>query len=99
MHLNNGEVVVKDKDWGKSHDENNVLDGLIEFFSGRGIDSNVTSQVLAKLDLVRKWFATQKSFQFYASSLLFVYENDPSLPVNVKIVMIVADYLEIKRLN
>ncbi|KIH58170.1 hypothetical protein ANCDUO_11632 [Ancylostoma duodenale] len=37
---------------------------------------------------VQEWFASQKSFQFYASSLLFVYENDPSLRPNVRIVMI-----------
>ncbi|CAJ0602459.1 unnamed protein product [Cylicocyclus nassatus] len=88
MHRNNGEVIVKDKEWGKAHDEHNVLDGLHEFFSGRGTDPAVTSQVLEKMDRVRKWFAAQKSFQFYASSLLFVYENDPSLPSNVQIVMI-----------
>ncbi|ETN83331.1 hypothetical protein RB195_000621 [Necator americanus] len=88
MHRTSGEVVVKDKEWGKAHDEKNVLDGLLEFLSGRGVDPRLTSEVLTKVNGVRKWFATQKSFQFYASSLLFVYENDPSMPPNVQIVMI-----------
>ncbi|KAJ1352232.1 hypothetical protein KIN20_008442 [Parelaphostrongylus tenuis] len=88
MHLNDGTVVVKDKEWGKAHNENNILDGLIEFFSGRGTDSSLISEALLKLDRVRQWFSTQKSFHFYASSLLFVYENDLSQPSNLQLVMI-----------
>ncbi|VDK68947.1 unnamed protein product [Cylicostephanus goldi] len=30
MHRNDGEVIVKDKEWGKAHDEHNVLDGKCE---------------------------------------------------------------------
>ncbi|EYC09043.1 hypothetical protein Y032_0062g3319 [Ancylostoma ceylanicum] len=88
MHRSSGEIVVKDKEWGKAYNENNILDGLLEFFSGRVADLNLMSEVLNKMKRVKEWFATQKSFQFYASSLLFVYENDPSLPPNVRIVMI-----------
>ncbi|WKY05974.1 hypothetical protein Q1695_006294 [Nippostrongylus brasiliensis] len=88
MHRKGGHVVVKDKEWGKSYDENDIHNGLEEFFSGRGVDAEMMSDVLTKLDGVRQWFATQKSFHFYASSLLFAYENDTTKPPNVEIVMI-----------
>ncbi|VDL70598.1 unnamed protein product [Nippostrongylus brasiliensis] len=88
MHRKGGHVTVKDKEWGKGYDENDIHSGLEEFFSGRGVDAEMMSDVLTKLDGVRQWFATQKSFHFYASSLLFAYENDTSKPPNVEIVMI-----------
>ncbi|VDO22271.1 unnamed protein product [Haemonchus placei] len=84
----NGKIVVKDKEWGKSFDEHNILDGLLEFFSGRGTDPTLISEALSKLNYVREWFAKQTSFHFYASSLLFVYENDLQKPPNVHLVMI-----------
>lgn len=46
------------------------------------------ADTLSKLDEIRQWFAVQKSFHFYASSLLFAYENDPSKPASVQLVMI-----------
>ncbi|KAK5965413.1 Kinase [Trichostrongylus colubriformis] len=88
MHCQDGNIVVKDKEWGKGYDEYTILDGLLEFFSGRGIDPALISEALSKLDRVRQWFAKQTSFHFYASSLLFVYENDRSKPANVQLVMI-----------
>ncbi|KAK6031581.1 hypothetical protein OSTOST_02269 [Ostertagia ostertagi] len=88
MHCKDGKIVVKDKEWGKSYDEYSILDGLLEFFSGRGMDSGLISEALSKLDRVRQWFAKQTSFHFYASSLLFVYENDSTKPPNVQLVMI-----------
>uniref|UniRef100_A0A7I4YK74 Kinase n=2 Tax=Haemonchus contortus TaxID=6289 RepID=A0A7I4YK74_HAECO len=88
MHCKNGKIVVKDKEWGKSFDEHNILDGLLEFFSGRGNDPTLISEALSKLNYVREWFAKQTSFHFYASSLLFVYENDLQKPPNVHLVMI-----------
>ncbi|KJH44855.1 hypothetical protein DICVIV_09105 [Dictyocaulus viviparus] len=88
IHCSDGTVVVKDREWGKSYDENNILDGLLEFFSGRGADLCLISETLLKLDRVRQWFNTQRSFHFYASSLLFVYENDLSQPSNMQLVMI-----------
>uniref|UniRef100_A0A158PAE9 Kinase n=1 Tax=Angiostrongylus cantonensis TaxID=6313 RepID=A0A158PAE9_ANGCA len=88
MHCSDGTVVVKDKEWGKAHNENTILNGLREFFSGRGADPYLISEALLKLDRVRQWFSTQRSFHFYSSSLLFVYENDLSRPSNLQLVMI-----------
>lgn len=88
MHYKDGRIVVKDKEWGKSFDEKNIAEGLSEFFSGRGPDASLMADTLSKLDEIRQWFAVQKSFHFYASSLLFAYENDPSKPASVQLVMI-----------
>ncbi|CAI2351605.1 unnamed protein product [Caenorhabditis sp. 36 PRJEB53466] len=82
-------VEVRDKDWGKSFDETTVQHGLREFFSARDGDlKEVLEKALKELEVIRKFFETQRSFQFFASSLLFAYEVDKSLPINLRIVMI-----------
>lgn len=89
IHRNEQPVEVRDKDWGKSFDETNVQHGLCEFFSARHADlKQVLEEALVKLEDIKKYFESQKSFQFFASSLLFVYETDQTLPVNLRIVMI-----------
>uniref|UniRef100_A0A1I7TQ27 Kinase n=1 Tax=Caenorhabditis tropicalis TaxID=1561998 RepID=A0A1I7TQ27_9PELO len=89
IHRGNQNVEVRDKDWGKSFDETTVQNGLREFFSARDADlKQVLEEALDKLSIIKKYFESQKSFQFFASSLLFVYEADKTLPINLRIVMI-----------
>ncbi|CAI5449755.1 unnamed protein product [Caenorhabditis angaria] len=90
IHSSDKTVKVRDKDWGKSFDENTIQNGLAEFFSARGPDSRSTviREALNSLKSIRQFFETQKSFQFFASSLLFVYEARENLPTNLRIVMI-----------
>ncbi|KAF1759856.1 hypothetical protein GCK72_016323 [Caenorhabditis remanei] len=90
IHRGDDNVEVRDKDWGKSFDETNVQTGLCEFFSARDAPhlENVLKEALDKLKDIKAFFETQKSFLFFASSLLFVYEADKTLPINLKIVMI-----------
>ncbi|CAL2042128.1 unnamed protein product [Caenorhabditis brenneri] len=89
IHQADQTVEVRDKDWGKKFDETNVQDGLREFFSARHADlKQVLQEALQKLESIKNFFESQKSFQFFASSLLFVYEADKRLPINLKIVMI-----------
>ncbi|CAB05842.3 Kinase [Caenorhabditis elegans] len=90
IHRSDNQVEVRDKDWGKSFDETTVETGLREFFSARSeADLNqVLLEALDKLKIIKNFFETQRSLQFFASSLLFVFEADKELPINMRIVMI-----------
>ncbi|CAD6191881.1 unnamed protein product [Caenorhabditis auriculariae] len=95
IHAAPGQVVVRDKDWGKSFDEKTFPNGLREFFSGRSgaPDQNqamreVVHEAITALEPIRQFFKDQRSFQFFASSLLFVYEADITKPIRMRIVMI-----------
>uniref|UniRef100_A0A1I7XDS0 Kinase n=1 Tax=Heterorhabditis bacteriophora TaxID=37862 RepID=A0A1I7XDS0_HETBA len=90
MHSKHHDVIFKDKDWGKRHDETNIHEGLLEFFSGRGRDASLVSSTLCRLSAIHRWFSSQRTFHFFASSLLFIYETDPSLEANLQLVMIGA---------
>ncbi|VDM85227.1 unnamed protein product [Strongylus vulgaris] len=46
MHRNNGEVIVKDKEWGKSYDENNVIDGDRQVAYGHNGAERQTSAIV-----------------------------------------------------
>ena len=64
--------------------------GLYEFFSARSVEDTkeVVSQSIAQIDKVIEWFAAQRSFHFFASSLLFVYEMDETKLPNMSVSMI-----------
>ncbi|PAV77307.1 hypothetical protein WR25_19738 [Diploscapter pachys] len=90
VHRSNNQVESKDKEWGKSYDETNVEKGLYEFFSARSAEDTkeVVSQSIVQIDRVAEWFAAQRSFHFFASSLLFVYEMDETKLPNISVSMI-----------
>ncbi|UMM31405.1 hypothetical protein L5515_012895 [Caenorhabditis briggsae] len=89
IHQCNKEVEIRDKDWGKSFDETNIQNGLSEYFSARHADLKmVLQEALDRLQPFKEFFESQESFKFFASSLLFVYEADKTLPINLRIVMI-----------
>ncbi|CAI4227535.1 unnamed protein product [Auanema sp. JU1783] len=87
VHVND-QVQVRDKEWGKGFDEN-VYEGLTEFFkAGREDNQEILMSFLEQLQKIQKWFEQQRVFHFYASSLLFLYETDITLPHNIRIYMI-----------
>uniref|UniRef100_A0A8R1I9R6 Kinase n=1 Tax=Caenorhabditis japonica TaxID=281687 RepID=A0A8R1I9R6_CAEJA len=89
IHRDNNKVEIRDKEWGKSFDETTIQHGLCEFFSARDKElKEVLEKALKELETIKHFFETQTSFQFFASSLLFVYEGDVTLPINLKIIMI-----------
>lgn len=54
-------------------------DSFAEFLNGRPKDSHfLAAEFLNRLKVVKDYFHNQNSLQFYASSLLFVYEGDPT---------------------
>ncbi|CAB3405880.1 unnamed protein product [Caenorhabditis bovis] len=89
IHNEDGDVEVRDKDWGKSFNEDTIKDGLKEFFNARPeCVSKVVEEAKHALKDIEAFFESQRSFMFFASSLLFVYETSPDLPINLRIVMI-----------
>ncbi|CAJ0576831.1 unnamed protein product, partial [Mesorhabditis spiculigera] len=85
LHKEDGTVEIKDRDWGKSKDETNIGQALYEFFQCR---PEAVPHILRKATLFREWFAQQRIFHFFASSLLFIFETDPAQPVNPDVRMI-----------
>jgi hypothetical protein len=61
----------------------------MEYLSGRPKDFNrLTTEFLQRLQLVKNYFCSQTSLQFYASSLLFIYEGDTTKKPSANIKMI-----------
>ena len=83
-------MTVRGKKWGMEFDEKTVADGLREFFHGGRQDrkEEMLADVTGQVQRVRDFFARQRSFHFYASSLLFLYETDETLPPSPKVYMI-----------
>jgi len=74
-----GRDVLYDKDYLRSLDEETVLTkGLAVFYNKEhGLRRDAITSILERLEQIRQWFSEQKVWNFYASSLLIVYEGDP----------------------
>ncbi|KAL3982048.1 Inositol polyphosphate kinase family protein [Acanthocheilonema viteae] len=80
---------VRDKQWGRSRNLENIVDAFREFFSGRIIGkSYVAIQALEQLYKLRKWFSSQRVYHFYASSILLAYEGSVERSPNVLVKVI-----------
>ncbi|PIC18143.1 hypothetical protein B9Z55_024144 [Caenorhabditis nigoni] len=88
IHQSKEEVQMRDRSWGKSFDETNIQNGLAEYFSARADRKMVLREALDRLQRFKEFFESQESFKFFGSSLLFVYEAQEELPINLRIVMI-----------
>ncbi|KAI6179084.1 Kinase [Aphelenchoides besseyi] len=80
---------IKGKEWGRDQTAETVDDAFAEFLEGRpGCFHELTKEFLRRIRIVENYFNDQQSLQFYASSLLFVYEADPEHDLNVDLRMI-----------
>ncbi|KAI6184654.1 Kinase [Aphelenchoides bicaudatus] len=80
---------IKDRDWGRTRDSETMDDAFAEFLNGRPKDADIlAAEFLRRVHIVQDYFNTQNSLQFYASSLLFVYEGDKTKKPNVDVKMI-----------
>ncbi|GMS96079.1 hypothetical protein PENTCL1PPCAC_18254 [Pristionchus entomophagus] len=86
MHTPDG-VRTRDKEWGKTFDETTVHLALREYLSARPL-LEVVSRFINRLEEIASWFDTQRLLHFYSSSLLLIYEADPSLPPSIDIRLI-----------
>ncbi|GAA6091290.1 inositol polyphosphate multikinase, partial [Tachysurus ichikawai] len=70
-----------DQHYGRGLMKDTVKDGLCKFFyNGDRLRRDVIAASVAKVQSILRWFEKQRQLNFYASSLLFVYEGLPSAP-------------------
>lgn len=70
-----GEWRFYGRPFGLSFTEDTVVDGLRSFVCFRGkVLKNVLKHFIQQLENIKAWFETQTSWEFFGSSLLFVYE-------------------------
>ncbi|KAK3529440.1 hypothetical protein QTP70_031101 [Hemibagrus guttatus] len=68
-----------DQHYGRGLTQDTVKDGLCKFFyNGDRLRRDVVTASIAKVQSILRWFEKQRQLNFYASSLLFVYEGLPS---------------------
>ncbi|TSK14547.1 Inositol polyphosphate multikinase [Bagarius yarrelli] len=68
-----------DQHYGRGLVKDTVKDGLCKFFyDGDLLRRDVITASIAKVQSILRWFEKQSQLNFYASSLLFVYEGLPS---------------------
>ncbi|KAK6628153.1 hypothetical protein RUM43_001965 [Polyplax serrata] len=73
--LPTGELVRKDREFGKSLNGTTARNAIRTFLNGEfGLSRTLLLQFLGKLWRILRWFRTQKNFRFYSSSLLLVYD-------------------------
>uniref|UniRef100_A0A0R3S4R6 Kinase n=1 Tax=Elaeophora elaphi TaxID=1147741 RepID=A0A0R3S4R6_9BILA len=86
---NKNDLRIRDKQWGRSRNLENIVDAFREFLSGRIMEKRfVVEQTLEQLYKLRKWFNSQRVYHFYASSILLAYEACMEQQPNVLIKLI-----------
>ena len=85
MHLfrpfegEDGTVISTDRKFGRSLQENDIHLGLLEYlYDGRRVRTEVLMPLIQQLKSLRDWFETQSEYRFVSSSLLIIFEGDPS---------------------
>jgi len=75
-HGTNGGYVKFSRDYGWSLTPDSVLDGFRQFlYDGQRVRLELVPPLLEKIQKIRRWFQTQRCYQFYSSSLLLVYDG------------------------
>ncbi|XP_034049523.1 inositol polyphosphate multikinase [Thalassophryne amazonica] len=65
-----------DQHYGRRLDQDTVKDGLAKFFhNGVCLRKDALSASIHRVQHILRWFQSQRQLNFYASSLLFVYEG------------------------
>ena len=85
------------KEFGVSRDtEEKVQEGLSLFFNSR---INVMNNAVAFLETILNWFEENKSFSFFASSILIVYEGDKKFCGRDSVCVRMIDFAHVRRNN
>lgn len=75
FHIESGNYKKFGKEYGKKLNENTVKDALRLFLNAdSGLCRQLIMQILTNLWAIQKWMRTQKTFQFFSSSILIVYD-------------------------
>ncbi|XP_077999083.1 inositol polyphosphate multikinase-like [Glandiceps talaboti] len=76
-HPSIDEYVFYDKTYGRSLDEDQVIEGLARYLnSDEDLRTDVIPTFIQKLEEIQRWFEQQTRVHFFSSSLLLVYEGD-----------------------
>jgi len=77
--LDQEKYLSRDKDWGKNVTDSNFKDSLATFFhNGKDTRYELIAKYVEKLKPIQEWINSQLKVRIYSSSLLFIYDGDPS---------------------
>lgn len=82
-HVHSDNYETKNQHYGRSLTRETLKDGVAKFFhNGHCLRRDAVAASIQKIENILKWFEGQKQLNFYASSLLFVYEgsSQPAAP-------------------
>eukprot|EP00010_Vexillifera_abyssalis_P002052 CAMPEP_0201551890 /NCGR_PEP_ID=MMETSP0173_2-20130828/12120_1 /ASSEMBLY_ACC=CAM_ASM_000268 /TAXON_ID=218659 /ORGANISM="Vexillifera sp., Strain DIVA3 564/2" /LENGTH=265 /DNA_ID=CAMNT_0047962249 /DNA_START=29 /DNA_END=823 /DNA_ORIENTATION=+ len=84
----NGEVIKRDKEWGRTVTEEGTFDALkVFFYDGERIRHELLKDLLVDLKKIRTYMCAQTDLQFISSSVLMVYDAaDLTKPVRTRMI-------------
>ncbi|XP_032698697.1 inositol polyphosphate multikinase isoform X3 [Lontra canadensis] len=83
-HVHSDSYETQNQHYGRSLTKETLKDGVSRFFhNGFCLRKDAVAASIQKIENILQWFENQKQLNFYASSLLFVYEGS-SRPTTTK---------------
>ncbi|XP_037659980.1 inositol polyphosphate multikinase isoform X3 [Choloepus didactylus] len=83
-HVHSDSYETQNQHYGRSLTKETIKDGVSRFFhNGFCLRKDAVAASIQKIEKILQWFESQKQLNFYASSLLFVYEGS-SQPTTTK---------------
>nr|6E7F_A Chain A, Inositol polyphosphate multikinase [Homo sapiens]6E7F_B Chain B, Inositol polyphosphate multikinase [Homo sapiens] len=84
-HVHSDSYETENQHYGRSLTKETIKDGVSRFFhNGYCLRKDAVAASIQKIEKILQWFENQKQLNFYASSLLFVYEGS-SQPTTTKL--------------
>ncbi|XP_059958696.1 inositol polyphosphate multikinase isoform X1 [Mesoplodon densirostris] len=84
-HVHSDSYETQNQHYGRSLTKETLKDGVSRFFhNGFCLRKDAIAASIQKIENILQWFESQKQLNFYASSLLFVYEGS-SQPTTAKL--------------
>ncbi|XP_023438789.2 inositol polyphosphate multikinase isoform X3 [Dasypus novemcinctus] len=75
-HVHSDSYETENQHYGRSLTKETIKDGVSRFFhNGFCLRKDAVAASIQKIEKILQWFESQKQLNFYASSLLFVYEG------------------------
>ncbi|XP_004583448.2 inositol polyphosphate multikinase [Ochotona princeps] len=79
-HVQSDSYETQNQHYGRSLTKETIKDGVSKFFhNGLCLRKDAVAASIQKIEKILHWFESQKQLNFYASSLLFVYEGSSQI--------------------
>ncbi|XP_038265222.1 inositol polyphosphate multikinase isoform X2 [Dermochelys coriacea] len=79
-HIHSDSYETQNQHYGRSLTKETIKDGMSRFFhNGYCLRKDAVADSIQKIEKILQWFESQEQLNFYASSLLFVYEGSCQL--------------------